>query len=88
MVSKKKCSSYGRELAVKHTTRSAVGLNTCRWERRNEDTPAYDVVPPDAAGIVAHRKLHPDKTYGGVGKSKEDAIPLWDDDVSPAPTPC
>ena len=80
MISKKKCSSYGRELAVQHTTRSAVGLNACRWERRNEDTPAYDVVPPDAAGIVAHRKLHPDKTYGGVGKSKEDAIPLWDDD--------
>ena len=48
MVSKKKCTSYGRELAKKHTTRSAVGLNACRWERRQEETPDYDVidVPP------------------------------------------
>ena len=48
MVSKKKCSSYGRELAMKHTTQSAIGLNACRWERRDEDTADYDVidVPP------------------------------------------
>ena len=44
MVSKKKCSSYGKELALKHTTRSAVGLNACRWEQHEEDTPAYDVI--------------------------------------------
>ena len=44
MVSKSKCSSYGKELASKHTTRSAVGLNACRWERSEEDTPAYDVI--------------------------------------------
>ena len=49
MVSKKKCSSYGKELASKHTTRSAVGLNACRWERGEEDTPAYDVVTPSPA---------------------------------------
>ena len=78
MPSKKKCSSYASELASKHTTRAAVGLNACRWERRTEDTPAYDVVPPDAAGIVSYRKKHPDKTYGHVGGNAGDAISLWD----------
>ena len=51
MVSKKKCSSYASELASKHTTRAAVGLNACRWERRTEDTPDYDVVTPPSRKI-------------------------------------
>ena len=49
MVSKKKCSSYASELSTKHTTRAAVGLNACRWERRTEDTPDYDVIDPNPA---------------------------------------
>ena len=80
MVSKTKCSSYGKELASKHTTRSAVGLNACRWEQ-HEEKPAYDVVSPDAAGIVAYRKTHPDKTYDHAGGNADDAISLGD----PAP---
>jgi len=79
MVSKKKCSSYGQELASKHTTRSAVGLNACRWEQQEEDKPAYDVVSPDAAGIVSYRKKHPDVTYGHVGGNVDDGISLGDD---------
>ena len=51
MPSKKKCSSYASELASKHTTRAAVGLNACRWERRTEDTPDYDVVTPPSRKI-------------------------------------
>ena len=46
---------------------------------------AHDVVPPDASGIIAYRKTHPDKTYGGVGSSEEDAIPLLDDDPDAGP---
>jgi len=59
MPSKKKCSSYGKELASKHTTRSAVGLNACRWERGEEDTPAYDViaVPDPEPTPVGARKV-------------------------------
>ena len=49
MVSGKKCSSYASELASKHTTRSAVGLNACRWERQTDDTPDYDVIDPNHA---------------------------------------
>ena len=56
MVSKKKCSSYGKELALKHTTRSAVGLNACRWEQHEEDTPAYDVIDvPDPEPTPARK---------------------------------
>ena len=62
MVSKKKCSSYGRELAKKHTTRAAVGLNACRWERRGEDTPDYDVI--DVPTTPVKRKPYPPKTTG------------------------
>ena len=51
MVSKKKCTSYASELASKHTTRAAVGLNACRWERQTDDTPAYDVVTPPSRKI-------------------------------------
>ena len=59
MVSKKKCSSYGKELASKHTTRSAIGLNACRWEQHEEDTPAYDVidVPDLEPTLVGARKV-------------------------------
>ena len=59
MVSKKKCSSYGQELASKPTTRSAVGLNACRWEQHEEDTPAYDVieVPDLEPTLVGARKV-------------------------------
>ena len=61
MVSKTKCSSYGKELASKHTTRSAVGLNACRWERSEEDTPAYDVIdvpdPEPTPALVGARKV-------------------------------
>ena len=65
MVSKKKCSSYGKELASKHTTRSAIGLNACRWERSEEDTPAYDVIdvpdpePPPTPARQVKRTAHP-----------------------------
>ena len=65
MVSKKKCSSYGRELAKKHTTRSAVGLNSCRWERRHEDTPKYDVVPP------VKRTPHPKPKTTGIRRNTD-----------------
>ena len=57
MVSKKKCSSYGKELALKHTTRSAVGLNACRWEQHEEDTPAYDVIDVPEPTPVGARKV-------------------------------
>ena len=65
MVSKKKCSSYGRELAVKHTTQSAIGLNACRWERRHEDTPKYDVVPP------VKRTPHPKPKTTGIRRNTD-----------------
>ena len=57
MVSKKKCSSYGKELASKHTTRSAVGLNACRWERQEEDKPAYDVIDVPDPTLVGARQV-------------------------------
>ena len=65
MPSKKKCSSYGKELASKHNTRSAVGLNACRWEQHEEDTPAYDVIdvpdpePTPALARKVKRTAHP-----------------------------
>ena len=62
MVSKKKCSSYGRELTTKHTTRAAVGLNACRWERRDEDTPDYDVI--DVPPTPVKRPPYPPKPTG------------------------
>ena len=74
MVSKKKCSSYASELSTKHTTRAAVGLNACRWERRTEDTPDYDVVTPPSRKIPRAppkaRKLS-DAGKKRVAKSKE-----------------
>lgn len=47
MPSKSKCSGFGAELASRHTSAAGTGLNHCRWETHDADTPAYDVVPPD-----------------------------------------
>ena len=74
MVSKKKCSSYASELSTKHTTRAAVGLNACRWERRTDDTPAYDVVTPPSRKIPRappKAKKLSDAGKKRVAKSKE-----------------
>ena len=48
MPPKSKCSRLGAELANRHTSAAGTGLNHCRWETHDADTPAYDVVPPDA----------------------------------------
>ena len=69
MVSKEKCSSYGRELAVKHTTQSAVGLNACRWERRQEETPDYDVI--DAPPTPVKRTPIPKQRTTGIRRNTD-----------------